>query len=68
MKDLKMIFVLFISFFVILCLMKIFSYFSKSHRKYINEAISGVLQRFIFNGYIGTLMIGFIKLNIAVKI
>ena len=63
-----MILVLAITFFTVLSLMKIVSILSLSHRKYLNEAISGVLQRFIFNGYIGTLMIGYAKLNIAVKV
>ena len=68
MKDLRMMFVLGISFFLVLCMMKIVSFCSNSHRKYLNDTISGILQRFTFNGYIGTMMMGYVKLNIAVKV
>ena len=62
-----MMYVLLITVFVVLCIMKIVSFLSLKLRKYMNEAIIGVFQRFLFNGYIGTLMVGFVKLNIAVK-
>ena len=68
MRDIRMIIVLAITFFSVLIFMKIVSILSLTHRKYMNEAISGVFQRFLFNGYIGGLMVGYVKLNIAVKV
>jgi hypothetical protein len=68
MRDVRMIIVLGVTFFAILIFMKIVSFLSLTHRKYMNEAISGVFQRFLFNGYIGGLMVGYVKLNIAVKV
>ena len=67
-RDLRMIVILGISFFAVLIIMKLISFLSKKHRRYINEAITGVLQRFFFNGYLGSMMLGYIKLNIAVKV